>query len=159
MMTRVGETRSMNDQTRRTAINLADYEDLAKQVLPRDLWEHMSGGAADEITLRENVAAFRRIKVVPRVLHDVTHRDLSTQILGQPVSVPVLIAPVSCPARYHSDGELAAARAAAKAGTIFIASTGTCFSVEEIAKTSAAMALTGCSRISEIGRSLISGNK
>jgi 4-hydroxymandelate oxidase len=126
----------MENQTRAPAVNVAEYEALAKEVLPRETWDHLSGGAGDEITLRDNVAAFQRIKLMPRVLRDVTRRDLGTTVLGQPIEMPVLLAPVSCPARFHPDGELAVARAAGKAGTIYAVSTGTCFSIEEIAQAS-----------------------
>lgn len=126
----------MENPSQQRTINVADYEHLAKAALPQEAWDHISGGAEDEVTLRENVAAFRRIRLIPRVLKDVTQRDLSTRVLGQPLGFPVIAAPVSCPSRFHPEGELAVARAAAKAGTIYAVSTGTCYSIEEIAQAS-----------------------
>ena len=86
-------------------------------------WEYFRGGAGDETTLRENRAAFDRLKLQPRVLVDVTNVDTSTTVLGTPVAAPVLIAPVALQKLAHPDGEAATARAAAAAGTIMILST------------------------------------
>lgn len=115
-------------------VNLADFEEWAKKQLPRALFEHAAGGAGDEITLRDNVVAFERLQIIPRVLRDVTERKTGTTILGQPISFPVLIAPIACLRRFHPQGELAVVRAASKAGTISIISTGACYDFKEIAK-------------------------
>jgi 4-hydroxymandelate oxidase len=114
--------------------NLADFEALAKKRLPHALFQHAAGGGGDEITLRDNVAAFQRLQIIPRVLRDVTERDTGTTVLGQPVSFPVLITPMACLRRFHPQGELAVARAASKAGTICIVSTGACYDFKEIAQ-------------------------
>src|SRR4051794_12131891 len=86
-------------------------------------WEYFRGGAGDETTLRENRAAFDRLKLQPRVLVDVTTVDTSTTVLGTPVAAPVLVAPVALQKLAHPDGEAATARAAAAAGTIMVLST------------------------------------
>ena len=93
--------------------NLMDYETQARSLLPKEYYDYYAGGAGDEITLRENRAAFERIALIPRVLVDVSRRDMSTTVLSQPIALPVLIAPtafhtLSCP-----EGELATAKAAA----------------------------------------------
>jgi 4-hydroxymandelate oxidase len=86
-------------------------------------WEYFRGGAGDESTLRENRAAFDRLKLQPRVLVDVTTVDTSTTVLGTPIAAPVLVAPVALQKLAHPDGEAATARAAAAAGTIMVLST------------------------------------
>jgi 4-hydroxymandelate oxidase len=124
----------MKQREPRLPVNLAEFEALARAVLPTDAFDHIAGGADDELTLKDNVAAFCRIKLVPRVLRDVTRRNLSTTLLGEPIEFPVILAPVACLRRFHPEGELAAARGAGQAGTIFTLSTGACHSLEEVAQ-------------------------
>ena len=124
----------MKKKAKVSALNLPEFEALARKRLPKDVFEHVSGGSDDEVTLTENVAAFRRIRIVPRVLRDITDRKTNTSILGQAITFPVLLAPIACLRRFHPQGELAAVRAAASAGTICIVSTGACYGFEEIAK-------------------------
>src|SRR5918911_2419299 len=119
-------------------LSLDELEPLARARLPRMAFDYIAGGAEDEWTLRENRAAFQRLQLVPRVLVDVTERDLATTVLGERVSMPVLIAPMAFHALAHTEGELATARAAADAGTIMIASTASNYSMEEIAASCAA---------------------
>ncbi|MFL5802721.1 MAG: alpha-hydroxy-acid oxidizing protein, partial [Roseiflexaceae bacterium] len=97
-------------------INLADFEALARERLTALALEYFEGGAEDEYTVADNVAAFRRIKLRPRVLADVAERDLSTTVLGQPIALPLLLAPTSHQILAHPDAELATAAAAAAAG-------------------------------------------
>src|SRR4051812_6773452 len=113
-------------------INLADFEALARERLTALALEYFEGGAEDEYTVADNVAAFRRIKLRPRVLADVAERDLSTTILGQPIGLPVLLAPTSHQRMAHPDAELATARGAADAGTIAVLGTGNHYSIEEV---------------------------
>lgn len=124
----------MKKSTKAGVLNLADFEALAKKRLPKTLFEHAAGGAEDEVTLRDNVAAFQRLKIIPRVLRDITERKTDTTILGQLISFPVLLTPIACLRRFHPEGELAAARAARSADTISIVSTGACYDFKEIAK-------------------------
>jgi 4-hydroxymandelate oxidase len=123
----------LKNQELPSLVNLADFESLAKAALPRPVYDHLAGGAEDEWTLNENLAAWRRIRLLPRVLKDVTQCDLSTTVLGQPIAMPVVLAPVACHRLFHPDGEIAVAGAAARAGTIFTVSTGASYSLEEIA--------------------------
>ena len=104
-------------------LNAFDFETLARERLDDMAWEYFRGGAGDETTLRENRAAFDRLKLQPRVLVDVTTVDTSTTVLGTPVAAPILVAPVALQKLAHPDGEAATARAAAAAGTIMILST------------------------------------
>jgi isopentenyl diphosphate isomerase/L-lactate dehydrogenase-like FMN-dependent dehydrogenase len=104
-------------------LNAFDFEMLARERLDDMAWEYFRGGAGDESTLRENRAAFDRLKLQPRVLVDVTTVDTSTTVLGTPIAAPVLVAPVALQKLAHPDGEAATARAAAAAGTIMVLST------------------------------------
>ncbi len=116
-------------------INLAQYEDLARQRLPQMVFDYYFGGAEDELTVRDNRLAWQRWRLRPRVLVDVATRDLSTTVLGQPLSFPVLTAPCAFNALAHEEGELAVARAAATAGIIQVVSTAGTYSLEEVAAT------------------------
>lgn len=113
--------------------NVADAEAIARRRLPRPIYDVIAGGAADEITLRANRAALDAIKLNPRVLVDVAHRDLSTTVLGWPVSMPVLLAPVGFQRMLHREAELASARAAHAQGVTFCCNTISTFSLERVA--------------------------
>ncbi len=115
-------------------VNLADVAALARERLPRDVWDWLAGGVEDERTVTWNTEAFRRIRVRPRVLVDVRRRELAVSILGQRIALPVLIAPTSHQTLIHRDGELAVARAAAAMGTIAVFGTGSHYSIEEVAR-------------------------
>jgi isopentenyl diphosphate isomerase/L-lactate dehydrogenase-like FMN-dependent dehydrogenase len=98
-------------------VNVWDYEAAAAERLEAGAYGYYAGGAGDEITLRDNVEAFRRWQLRPRVLVDVGEPSAATTVLGQQVSLPVLVAPVAYRRLAHPDGEVAMARAAAGAGT------------------------------------------
>ena len=102
---------------------IADYERLAEGVLEEGALGYFAGGACDERTLRENVEAWRRYRLRPRVLVDVEKTTAATTVLGTPVSMPVLVAPTAFHRMAHQDGEAATARAAAAVGTIMCLST------------------------------------
>ena len=103
-------------------LNVDDFEALARERLDEIAWEYFRGGAGDETTLRENVAAFARWKLRPRVLVDVSAVDAGTTVLGPPVSMPILIAPTALQKFADPEGEAATARAAARAETIMVLS-------------------------------------
>jgi isopentenyl diphosphate isomerase/L-lactate dehydrogenase-like FMN-dependent dehydrogenase len=104
-------------------INVADYERLAAERLDPGVHGYFAGGAGDERTLRENVAAFSRRSLHPRVLVDVSEVSTRTTVLGTDVSMPLLVAPVAFQRLVDPDGEVAMARAAAAAQTIMCLST------------------------------------
>ena len=104
-------------------INVADYERVASERLDAGPLGYFAGGAGDEITLRENVEAYRRWRLRYRVLVDVGETTTVASVLGTDVSMPVLVAPVAFQALAHADGEGGMARAAAQAGTIMTLST------------------------------------
>ena len=113
------------------AINLRDLEERARAVLPQMSYDFYASGANDEITLRENRAAYERIKVLPRMLIDVSARDMSTTVLGEPVSMPILIAPMALQCLAHPDGEIATTKAAGAAKTLTTLATLATTSIEE----------------------------
>jgi FMN-dependent dehydrogenase len=84
----------------------AGARDAGRAVLPQMSYGFYASAANDEITLRENRAAYERIKVLPRMLIDVSARDMSTTVLGEPVSMPILIAPMALQCLAHPDGEI-----------------------------------------------------
>ncbi len=112
---------------------LADLEPLARQVLPPMAYEYVSGGAADELTLRWNVEAFQRIRLRPRVLVAMSEPDTRVTLLGTPLACPILLAPTSYHRLMHPDGELATARGAAAAGVAYVVSTATTTPLDAIA--------------------------
>jgi len=114
-------------------VNLADYEQLARQQVEPGAWGYLAGGADDEVTLRANVEAFQRLKLLPRVLVDVSSVDPAVTVLGQRVALPVLLAPTAFQSLAHPDGELASTRAASAAGTITVVSTLSAHRLEDIA--------------------------
>jgi 4-hydroxymandelate oxidase len=120
-----------------TPINLDDFERLAAERLEPAAHGYFAGGANDELTLAENVAAYRRWHLRPRVLTDIEDPSTATTVLGEEISLPVLIAPVAYQRAAHPDGEVAMARAAAGAGTIMCLSTLATASWDEIAPTGA----------------------
>jgi isopentenyl diphosphate isomerase/L-lactate dehydrogenase-like FMN-dependent dehydrogenase len=99
-------------------VNVWDYERLAEEKLDANAHAYFVGGAGDEVTLRDNLAAFERRKLRPRVLVDVQTVSTATTVLGTEVALPILIAPLALQRMAHPEGELATARAAAGAGTI-----------------------------------------
>jgi isopentenyl diphosphate isomerase/L-lactate dehydrogenase-like FMN-dependent dehydrogenase len=114
-------------------INVADYVEEARRIVPENVWCYFEGGAMDEVTLRANVAAYGRWRFRPRMLVDVSELDLRTTLLGTEVAMPLGIAPFAMQRLLAPDGEQATARAAAAAGTLLTVSTLTTCSHAEIA--------------------------
>ncbi|MDA1049197.1 MAG: alpha-hydroxy acid oxidase [Planctomycetota bacterium] len=124
------------NKTHPQPVNVADFQALAESTLPKATFEYITTGSADQITLHENLAAFQRLRVYPPLMKGVSDADLSTTALGQKINLPVILAPVAGQRMYHAQGGLAAARAAAAAGTIYGVSSSVGHSVEEIATSS-----------------------
>ena len=114
------------------AYNIADLRELARKRLPRGLFEFMDRGCEDEVSLRNNRAAFERIKLKPRVLNNVSKRDQSITLFGHKQNMPVAIAPTGTPGIMWYEGELELARAAKKAGIPFTLATTTLTAMERI---------------------------
>lgn len=119
------------------AVNLADLEALGRSRLDRNALEYYASGANDELTLRENRAAFARLKLRPRVLADVSRVDTRTEVLGLPLRSPIGIAPSAFHGLAHPDAEVATARAAASAGSVMTLSTFSNAPIEEVGKAAA----------------------
>jgi L-lactate dehydrogenase (cytochrome) len=120
----------------RSAASVADFRRIAKRRLPHGVFDYIDGGADDERTLARNVAAFGDYEFQPRILRDVSRIDTSTTILGRPASMPLILAPTGFTRIAHSQGELAVARAAARAGIPWSLSTMGTRSIEEVAAVS-----------------------
>jgi 4-hydroxymandelate oxidase len=103
-------------------LNVADYGRAARTKLPNDVLGYYEGGALDEITLRENTAGWERLKLYYKVLARVGPRELATTMLGHSVSMPICVAPTAFHKLACEEGEVASARAAKAAGTLFILS-------------------------------------
>jgi 4-hydroxymandelate oxidase len=114
------------------ALNLTELEALAHEKLSPMAYDYYASGGGDETTLRENVAAWTRVPLYYRVLVDVATRDLTTTVLGQHLSMPVLVAPTAFHALACPEGELATARAAARARTVMVLSSLSNTRVEEV---------------------------
>jgi L-lactate dehydrogenase (cytochrome) len=113
--------------------SVGDYRELARRRLPRQLFDYIDGGAFAESTLAANVAELAGIRLRQRVLRDVSSLTLSTTVLGQPLSMPVVLGPVGLAGMFATRAEVQAARAAEAAGVVFCESTVSICSVEEVA--------------------------
>src|SRR5437660_8288350 len=103
-------------------LSVDDYARAARRRLPKEVLDYYEGGALDEITLRENVAGWEKLKLHYHVLAGVGPREMKTTILGQPISMPIAVAPTAFHKLACPEGEIAAAKAAKAAGTLFILS-------------------------------------
>jgi 4-hydroxymandelate oxidase len=114
-------------------VRLDDFEPLARAQMAPEAFDYVAGGSWDEITLAENVEAWRRFRFVPRVLTDVRRVDLGGSFVGRRSELPIAIAPMAAQALAHPEAEAAMARAAASAGVPFVHSTSASQSVEDVA--------------------------
>ena len=121
-----------------TLLNVLDYEARASEIIPSALFNRWFGkyGAPDWITNTNNLDAIQATKLRPRVLAGIGNRDVSTRVLGQDITLPVMLAPSGFHQRTHPDGELASVRAAGSMGTIMCLSTASTYSIEEVAEAS-----------------------
>ncbi len=110
-----------------------DYRELARRRLPRQIFDYIDGGAYEEATMHANVADLEHVVLRQRVMRDVSERDQTTEVLGQPLKFPVILAPVGLGGMFAPRAEVQAARAAERAGVPFIESTLSICSVEEVA--------------------------
>jgi len=139
-------------------VNVADYEGLAEAALDPGAFGYFAGGAGDELTLRENVAAFERWQIRPRMLVDVDACSTAATVMGRELSMPVIVAPTAFHRLAHPDGEEATARAAAAAGTVMCLSTlatATPTSVAEAAPSAPRWFQVYCLRDDGVTRALV----
>jgi len=116
------------------ALDVMDFEPLARKALPPAHWGYMATGVDDEVTLRMNREAFQHYQLRARRLIDVTQADLKTNVFGAAWDMPIYISAVGSQRAFHPEGELATARAAKAKKTMQMLSTVTSFSVEDVAK-------------------------
>src|SRR3954447_3046054 len=113
---------------------IEDLRQRARQTVPQMFFDYADRGAYAEETLRANRADLQRLKLRQRVLIDVSHRDLSSTIVGEPVPLPLALGPVALTGMQHGDGEILACRAAHAAGIPFCLSTMSVCSIEDVAE-------------------------
>ena len=118
----------------KTMTCIEDLRVLARRKVPRAFFEYVDSGSYNEETLRANRADLEGIKLRQRVLVDVSARDLSTTIVGQPSALPFALAPIGLTGMQHGNGEMLAAQAAAEAGIPYILSTMSICSIEDVAE-------------------------
>jgi L-lactate dehydrogenase (cytochrome) len=116
--------------------SILDLREVARRRLPAPIFDFLDGGAETEWTMRRNTLAFDHVQLVPKCLIDVASVTTSTRVLGQSIAWPVLCSPTGTSRLFHGDGELAVARAAANSGTLYGLSTGSTYSLEEVARAS-----------------------
>jgi L-lactate dehydrogenase (cytochrome) len=122
----------------RRGYSIAAVRELARAALPRPVFDFADGGAENETTLRRNEAAFGEIELAPRPLNGAGERDLSVDLLGKRLALPVIVGPTGLAGLFWPDGERCAARAAAAAGTAYCLSHGSVCRLEDLAATGAA---------------------
>jgi len=123
----------MRDRPLKRQGNIWEIREAARRRLPSPLFDFLEGGGEDEWTLKRNIAAFDDWCLLPRTLVDVAAIDTATTVLGHKIDWPVMLGPTGMSRVFHNDGEMAIARAAAKAGTIYTLSTMSSFSMEDVA--------------------------
>ncbi len=119
-------------------VNVFAYEALAQACMEPSAWDYYQSGSDDEVTLRENRAAFERIRLRPRMLVNVETCDMRTTALGTPISMPILVAPTGYHRLAHPEGECATAQGAGHADALMVASSSATRSLEEIAQAASA---------------------
>jgi (S)-mandelate dehydrogenase len=132
MMAPFKKNQAMPDLSK--AVNIEDLRVLARRRVPRAIFDFFDGGAEDETTLRENRAAFERIRLLPKVLVDVSSVDLNAELFGKAASMPLAIAPTGGISAGRAGAELILARAAKAAGVPFTMATPSAFSIERVAE-------------------------
>ena len=118
------------------AASVEDLRRIARRRLPGGIFDYIDGAAEDEVTLGRNARAFARVEFRPRVLVDVSRVDPSSSLLGRPLDFPLVLAPTGFTRIADAQGELAVARAAARAGLPYTLSTLSTRSIEEVASVS-----------------------
>ncbi len=117
-------------------VNIYEYEAIAREKLGQGEYDFIAGAATDEITLRRTRAVLDSIVMKPRMLVDISDRDLSATVLGQKISFPVLLDPAGNHSAAHPEAEIATVRAAGAAGTVMVLSAQASRTLEEVAQAS-----------------------
>lgn len=114
-------------------VNISDLRARAHAALPAPVLDYLEGGADDEYTLGRNISAYRDYELVPNYLVDISEIDTRTRVLGVDVDMPLLLSPTGMSRLFHTEAELAVARAAADAGTLYCLSTVATETIESVA--------------------------
>lgn len=114
-------------------VNIFEYEELARERIEKGHYDFIAGGATDEITIRRTRAVLDSIMLRPRMMVDVSQRDLTTTVLGQEISLPVMLDPAGNHSAAHPEAEIASVRAAGTARTLMILSSHASRTLEEVA--------------------------
>jgi len=114
-------------------LDLENLEHRARERLSATVYDYFAGGADDETTLADNPAAWKRMRLVPRVMRDVAQVSTETEVLGTGMAIPIMVGPWAFQGLAHPEGEPATARGAAAAGAVMVASTVATSSLEEVA--------------------------
>lgn len=122
------------EQTPALPVSAAELQERARAKLDAGAYGYVAGGAGSERTMQANLDAFERRRIVPRMLRDVSERDLGVTVLGTSMPAPLMLAPVGVQSIVHPEGELASARAAAALGLTYIHSTAASHSIEQVAE-------------------------
>src|SRR5690349_986896 len=117
-----------------SAVSIEDLREMARRRLPRAIFDFFDGGAEDEVTLRENRAAFERVRLLPKVLVNVASVDLKARLLGAECALPLAIAPTGGISAGRAGAELILARAAKGFGVPFTLATPSAFTIERVAE-------------------------
>ena len=115
-------------------VNIFEYEEIAKQRLDKGDYDFIAGAATDEITLGRTRAVLDSILMKPRMMVDVSQRDLSTTVLGQKINLPVMLDPAGNHGSAHPEAELASVRAAGAVGTVMVLSSHSAKTLEDVAQ-------------------------
>ncbi len=117
-------------------VSLHEYETAAREVCTAAAWDYLQGGGGDEITMQWNRERLNALPLLPHVLRNVSHIDTHVSLLGLDLPSPILLAPTGCHKLFHPEGEVATARGAGEAGTVYTASTASTTKLEAIAEAS-----------------------
>lgn len=123
-------------ENRKLPQSVDEWRERARNTLTKDAWDYLEGGAGEEDTVHENRSAFKKWRIRPRYLRDVSKRTTEAEYLGQNRESPFILAPIGVQSILHKDGEIASARAAVKMNIPFILSTVSSITMEEIVKKS-----------------------
>lgn len=128
-----GSTASTSSGPMAKAYNIEDLRTMARRRLPKVIFDYLDGGADDEVTLRNNREAFSEYSLNSKMLVDVSDVSTATTVLGEQISSPLILSSTGANRMFHTDGELAAARAASDAGTVFATASTAMTSLEDVA--------------------------
>ncbi len=126
--------RGLGGERPKLPITVSELEEAARKELSPEAFGYVAGGASSEATMRANREAFARWQIVPRMLRDVSVRDLSSSLLGTSMPAPIMLGPVGVQSIVHPEAELAVARAAAAAGLPSVLSTAASHTIEQVAE-------------------------